>query len=85
MTAFFEKGLHVVTEDGTKGALFFDTHDGSNNRNRMFFDNCDAIVSTATAVIFFNNHAYFVKFLLKKKFYFTYVEARIEIMSLRLW
>ena len=44
--------------------------DGSNNHNRMFFDNRDAVVSTTTvtAVIFFNNCAYFKKFLFKKKF-----------------
>ena len=34
----------------------------------MFFDNRDVVVSTATAVIFFNNGAYFKKFLYEKKF-----------------
>ena len=60
--------------------IYIHISDGSNNRNR------DAVVSTATAtaVIFLNNRVYFKKFLFKKKFYFTYFEVRIVIMSLQL-
>ena len=57
--------------------------DGSNNRETTacFFDNhnCDAVVSTitATAVIFFNNRAYFKKLLYKKKFIFPMLKFEL--------